>query len=563
VLTEGANTNLFLQALCNRAPLVLMDFDPDNVTPAFAALGGITFSNSTTSGTATAILTLTPYFGEAGDYTVSVRAAATNGSLGTLNLAVTVLPNPAVAVTRWKDPVSGNWNDASKWSDGLPDSTRAALIALPGSYAVRLNINTTIAGLGLGGISGLQTLDHAPAATFTLNGPSVVRRNGLYVFRRGTLTGTGSFYIAGEMNWTNDTVNSVLSGAGTLTVGPSGVMQMLGRDSFTSLRRRIDNYGTVLHTGTFIEFSSGTFNNQAGGNYIATGTGLTAFITPNVINNSGTFTKTNNGIFASTVPFNNSGLVSVSAGTLSFAQFGPAQHSGTFVVSNGATLQFGGNTHSFSNTTTFTGSGTTRFQSPLSLAADLSFGTLDVVFENAADISGPFTLASSAGGSITFDKSLSIPGSLTIGGAMTNGGPNTVTVHGTFTLPEDGILNNAGAVIVGAACAIHPGATLLGNPPQCPQPFGVAEAFRILQLRLWDDELAPTLGKSARGITSQITLSWTGTPASAFSIESSADLIQWSEAPATITESAPGQCDGKLTVSLEEHRFFRIKRRPQ
>src|SRR5437867_9934822 len=71
--------------------------------------------------------------------------------------------------------------------------------------------------------------------------------------------------------------------------------------------------------------------------------------TPGTFNNGGTLRKSA-GTATSTIslPLNNTGTVEMQAGTLNFSSGG--MHSGPFSASNGATLQFGGGTHTLAAT---------------------------------------------------------------------------------------------------------------------------------------------------------------------------------------------------------------------
>ena len=92
----------------------------------------------------------------------------------------------------WASPVSGNWNEATKWiPSAVPGSTQVACIDATGdTYTVTLNINDTVAGFSL---DSPDATFSATGRTLTVNGPA-------------TLT-------TGDVMWQS----SVWRGSGTLT----------------------------------------------------------------------------------------------------------------------------------------------------------------------------------------------------------------------------------------------------------------------------------------------------------------------------------------------------------
>jgi len=134
------------------ASVVISSSSAATLPPVFATLSGIQLTNTATNGNGAITLSLNPpVFASAGNYQISVRAAALDGSSGTIIIQVNVNANPALTSTRWKDPVAGSWNDPARWSAGLPDSSKAAIIDVPGDYTVRLDSDVTVAGVLLGG----------------------------------------------------------------------------------------------------------------------------------------------------------------------------------------------------------------------------------------------------------------------------------------------------------------------------------------------------------------------------------------------------------------------------
>src|SRR5262245_6314304 len=73
----------------------------------------------------------------------------------------------APATNTWLSPVSGNWNDATKWSDGVPTIDDVVVIDATGAtYAVTLNVDATVAGFQLNSSNATFS---ASSRTFTVN----------------------------------------------------------------------------------------------------------------------------------------------------------------------------------------------------------------------------------------------------------------------------------------------------------------------------------------------------------------------------------------------------------
>jgi hypothetical protein len=147
-LREGETTNLAVSVNSAGAPLLFVQSVPTN-TPTFVWLDAVTFTNTATNGVGLTSLQIHPLFADAGTYTITLRAGATNGTesfSGSTNITITVLPNPALQITRWKSATNGNWGVATNWTDGLPDSNKVAVIDLEGDYTITLNVSPTNAG---------------------------------------------------------------------------------------------------------------------------------------------------------------------------------------------------------------------------------------------------------------------------------------------------------------------------------------------------------------------------------------------------------------------------------
>ncbi|MBM3883825.1 MAG: LamG domain-containing protein, partial [Verrucomicrobia bacterium] len=196
------------------APIVYVDYAPGGSLPAFVSTGPMQIVNTATGGTAELQLCLAPLADAAGTYPVTVRAAAKDGKSGSFALTVTVTDTPALVVTRWKDPVDGNWNDASKWTAGVPGAGQVAVIdagsAAP--FTIGLNAPMNAAGLVLDDPNATLSVDQDN--TFTA--PVEVRRGRLALGSHRSLAANGPIVVTGTFELFGREVSTFLGGSAWL-----------------------------------------------------------------------------------------------------------------------------------------------------------------------------------------------------------------------------------------------------------------------------------------------------------------------------------------------------------
>lgn len=209
-------------------------------------------------------------------------------------------------------------------------SSGAALSFSGGTHTFNAGSSFT----GAGAISFFSATLNFPGSTFNTTGPVKLYSGSInitgdnnfkdLIWSGGTLTGTGK---------------TTIPASGTATLNTSGYAYLTGRT--------FDNAGTFNHTTTYgFRLSNGTLNNSGAYNAAITGTSpgsIENYTGANLFNNSGTFNKTKVNTFTVKVPFNNSGTVNVSTGTLSVSAGGT--HTGAFNVSFGAALNFASGNH--------------------------------------------------------------------------------------------------------------------------------------------------------------------------------------------------------------------------
>ena len=250
-----------------------------------------------------------------------------------------------------------------------------------------------------------------------------------------TLAGTNA--VTGMLNWVAGTVT------GPLTIASSGVLNLNG-SGVAHLQSALTNAGTVNWSGGTLEVNNcsgpaGPIVNLAGGvwNILCDQTlSQSCASASSYFQNAGTVQKSvTTGTTSFSIPFNNSGLVSVLSGTLNFN--GGGTIAGTFGASSGAALNFSGGGFSTAGAVV-NGPGAVQF----------SGGTLTLlssVVPNLALTGGTVIPAASfQGGTIT---------NLTLSGC-TLGSTNAVTgtlnwnggaVTGPLTITSSGVLNLNGS----------------------------------------------------------------------------------------------------------------------
>ena len=209
-ITEGQTTNLIIQVASTNSQILLFDYTPTNLPPAFVTVKTRSFSNTTTNGIATLELEFNPLHDAAGSYVLSLRAGAASGGSGTVNIQLVVADNPALLATHWKGPVDGNFSDATKWSAGLPNASTVAVIDAVGSYTVSLDMSLAAAGLVLDQSNAVISVTTSP----TLDAPIEVRHGELAINSSSTFTLNRPLANRGILKWVSNCNRFDLGGSG-------------------------------------------------------------------------------------------------------------------------------------------------------------------------------------------------------------------------------------------------------------------------------------------------------------------------------------------------------------
>ena len=154
-------------------------------------------------------------------------------ALASLTAVSAAAPSLAqTCTTEWASPVSGDWEDAANWTDGLPGADDTACITAPGTYTVTSDRgDRALAALTLGGASGTQTL--TTQSRLTVSGEVRVGVNGRWEFQNRTpgngeglvfADGAGTLTVEGTVVTTSGV--SLLNTGGTLHVAPGGTLRL-------------------------------------------------------------------------------------------------------------------------------------------------------------------------------------------------------------------------------------------------------------------------------------------------------------------------------------------------
>ena len=320
-----------------------------------------------------------------------------------------------------------------------------------GTYS--FDAETTFTGAGNVLLSA-ATLNVNPAVTVTIPAAMTFDMSG------GILQNTGTLTVEGPLNWTGGTMQH---GGVTTCNGPLNISGTVAKG--IQLGRTLNNNATCNYTATGagnLGVSSTTvINNTGTWDFQGDGSVVWGVGTAPPFNNSGTLKKSSGaGTSTVSVPFNNTGVVLVQTGTLNTS--GGGTSSGSFDISSGTTLQYGGSTYNWNAGTVVGGSGRVLLSStilnvnaavtiPASMTFDLAGGTL--ASTGTLTVNGPFNWTAGGmehGGVTTCNGTLNISGTVAkgiqLGRTLNNNATCNYTATGTGNLSVSSatVINNTG-----------------------------------------------------------------------------------------------------------------------
>jgi RHS repeat-associated protein len=380
-----------------------------------------------------------------------------------------------MAVVNWDGGGDGtSWSNALNWDGNfLPGAADDVVINVVSPTTVVHNSGTT----SIRSLSVANTLDISGGTLSVSNDSQVTNR---LVLSGGTLAGGGQISVSGTLDWTLGT----MSGSGQTIVTSTGTLNLT--TSSHNLNRVLRNDGTANWASGRVFFNNGTFNNLGTFNAnFNTNLDFVNFAGTAAFNNTGIFNKLGTGTAqistSGSVTFNNTGTVSLQAGTLELRSGG--SHSGPLTGVSGAALSLGGN-HTFAAGANITGGldlvfATTSLTSNALVnttgsATFSGFVTSSVsTFNQSVSVGGPSTFST---GTTNFNGSLSLGSSMTIASGTANLGTNSLTFSnvdltggtlsgsGTTTIIgtlnwTSGTMSGAGQTIVAASASLQLGGT--------------------------------------------------------------------------------------------------------
>ncbi|RPI45226.1 MAG: LEPR-XLL domain-containing protein, partial [Betaproteobacteria bacterium] len=373
--------------------------------------------------------------GERPDRSSSAQAASAIASA--LGEALTITPT-----VTWIGN-DGFWDVGANWSTGIaPGIDDDVLIDRAGATNV-ITVRSNVA------VRSLLSNENIVLQSGSLSLSADSEINGAFTMAAGSFGGTGAVALTGAFNVSG---SSALAGTGALTTLGTSTINIASANGNLSLTggKQWVNEGTLTIGGDdtlLFGLSSGgnnTLINAVGATLNLSSTHATplSFWTGTAtLDNAGILNQTVGGThsIASSIGFNNTGQVSVDAGTLVVA--GGGTDSGGYAVGEGATLTFSGGTRNLGAGSNVTGlgrltvsGGTVNTGGLLGTALSMSGGTLNV--NTAAAVTLP-SLAMSGG-------TLGGTGAVVVSGAFGVTGSGTLSGTGTFTTEALSTVNIAG-----------------------------------------------------------------------------------------------------------------------
>ena len=396
--------------------------------------------------------------------------------------------------TSWKGTISTEWRDSANWTNGIPSSTKDAIVgdaSFTGSFQPLISRSATAKSLTVG---GAVTTTLTVSKNLTVSGNIIINANGTISQGKATLILTGNWTNNGSYSTTNNSAHVIAA----------GIAQTIGGTATTIFRKLTVNVGstvTLAHAinvtgsgslltikGVLQPGESPTYLVTAGsltvdanailkvyattfaGNYTVSGTttlnaGSTVeyaaagnqtvsnSLTYGTLRISGSGTKT---LAGSLPPLASStstaGNIYVAAGTLdlgtSTANRGNTVAGGSLIVLNGATLKIGGTNGFPTNyaTRTLSLTSTVEYAGTAQTVLANTYGNLTLSSSSGAATktfpATPFTIAGNltttigSGTSVSFTAAaaLTISGHVSLGTSTTfNGSSFSHTVAGNWT----------------------------------------------------------------------------------------------------------------------------------
>jgi hypothetical protein len=190
----------------------------------------------------------------------------------------------------WVNPVSGNWNDATKWSGGnVPDNAgETAIIGVAGAYAIDFNFSAGIGGLSVSNPSATVNLVAGQTmglqGTVTHDGLIVVNSTAANSSTRLRTDNSFTFAGSGELRLNANSANLDTGAIGTdngafvVTFGPAVTVTGTGRIRTAAINNGVVTAnlpGKVLDLTNFGKTNNGMMQALSGGTLLISSVGVT------------------------------------------------------------------------------------------------------------------------------------------------------------------------------------------------------------------------------------------------------------------------------------------------
>lgn len=466
-----------------------------NLAPVFTISGGATSD---------------PISGTVRDFTTpqTYTITALDNSTKVYTVTVTVAPQPTVFT--WASATSGDFSDASRWTNNVGDGTSPAAAGFAnytlnfnqiGNYTATHNLNNGFL-LNQANFAGTVTLSGANGLTFTNNGstsPSINHNSSNAVTISAPLVLGANTTIGGTASGNAIlTLSGAISGTGSLTKQNSAIVSLNTAGTFSggtivnagSLRLGSTN-NSLMGTGT-VTVNSGATLALNGNNNLTNTFELNSATVSNgnsfSANINGPMTLTGNNVFdlATTGNMSIGGTISgtggiarrgTSSGTLNIT--GNNSFSGPVAIQAGSITVTSLNSVSGGTATSNLGTPTTAENGTISLGLTTVAGSL--IYNGNGE---------------TSDRILQLPGS-TGGATITQGGnPYLPSTRG-----EVGLLKFTSNVLIPGVAAVDNRKTLtLNNAPRASTGSAVGKG-----------EISGSIGDSLQGTSGQTATSITKT----------------------------------------------------
>lgn len=388
--------------------------------------------------------------------------------------------------TSWKGTVSTSWKNSGNWTNGVPTSSKDAILGdanFTGSFQPRVSASAQCKNLTIGGGTKATTL--TVSRSLLVAGNLTINSNGTISQGKTNLTIAGNFTNSGTYGFTNNNAKVTFSGSSqtltgtttfrkviinttsTLTLGSpitvnstftlNGVLDP-GTNLVTCSNLTVGSTATLRVNTTAFSSNYSTNPTLTAGcivSYIGTvNQTINSSLTYSTLAISGTgFTKSLTANLSSNLISSDStkGRIIVASGTLDIGNFtanrGTTVAGGLFQVSNGATLRIGG-TNVFPTgfaVISLAANSTVEYYGGAQTVANYAYGNLTLsstttninktMPTSAMTIYGNFTCTTSSTG-LTFSSqnAITVLGNISIGANCTfTGSAHTHTVSGNWT----------------------------------------------------------------------------------------------------------------------------------